>query len=125
MDKERCMRIHGYCRKEAIAEGELIDVSATAKKAGIRNPTALTREAWERYVKVPNPSGGYTEADRLGNVLAAFRTVAAKAAPLETALFITVWVYDGDEMQYCGLRAVCGPDDDLEPVITIMDSTEF
>src|SRR5262249_2205239 len=86
MDKEMCMRIHGYCRKQAIPEGEPFDVSATAREAGIRYPTALTRRAWERYVKVPERAIGETEAHRLGNVLAAFRTAAAEAAPRETAL---------------------------------------
>jgi hypothetical protein len=45
--------IHGYSRAEAIADGLLIDVSATAREAGIRYPVALTQAVWERCVAVP------------------------------------------------------------------------
>jgi hypothetical protein len=37
--------IHSYSRAQAIADGVLIDVSATAREAGIRCPVALTRAA--------------------------------------------------------------------------------
>jgi hypothetical protein len=47
----------------------LIDVSATAREAGIRWPVALTRAAWERRVAVPPGVECQDEAGRLWNVL--------------------------------------------------------
>ncbi len=124
MKKTQTMLTQKPSRKEALADGALIDVTATALEAGIRHPTALTRRAWERYVTVPPGAHGQDEAGRLWDVLWMLRLAAQRAKPNESRLFFTVWVYDGDEMQYCGLRAVCGPGDDLEPVITVMDCTE-
>jgi hypothetical protein len=45
--------IHAYTRAEAIADGALIDVSAVARKAGIRYPVALTAAVWAKCVAVP------------------------------------------------------------------------
>lgn len=42
--------ISTYTRAQAIADGVLIDVTATAKEAGFSVPVALTRAAWEDYV---------------------------------------------------------------------------
>lgn len=124
MKKTKTMLTQRPSRKEALEDGALIDVTATAKEAGIRHSTALTRQAWERYVAVPPRAQGQDEAGRLWDVLWMLRLAAQRAKSNETSLFFTVWVYDGDEMQYCGLWAVCGPGDDLEPVITVMDCTE-
>jgi hypothetical protein len=122
MKKDKTMLIQLSSRKEAIADGALIDVTATAKEAGIRHPTAVTREVWERFVKVPQGAVGEDEARRLWHILWMLQSAAREAAPKETSLRFTLWVHDGEEMQYVGLKAICGPGDDLEPVITVMFS---
>ena len=38
--------IHSYTRQQAIEDGVLMDVSETAKEAGVRFPVALTRAVW-------------------------------------------------------------------------------
>jgi hypothetical protein len=60
--------IHSYSRAQAIEDGVLIDVSATAREAGIRWPVALTRAAWERCVSVPPGVACQDEAGRLWDV---------------------------------------------------------
>lgn len=40
-----------YTRAQAIADGMLVDVSATASEAGFRVPVALTRAAWADCVR--------------------------------------------------------------------------
>ena len=45
--------IDSYTRKQAIADGVLIDVTETASEAGFRIPVALTRAVWADYVAVP------------------------------------------------------------------------
>jgi hypothetical protein len=37
--------IHSYSRRQAIADGVLIDVTPTAREAGIKFPVALTAAA--------------------------------------------------------------------------------
>lgn len=123
-DKDKTILMFGKGREEAIADGRLIDVSATAREAGIRYPTALTKLDWERYVVVPEGAIGQDEAGRLWDVLWMFRVAAANAERGTTSLRYTLWVHDGEEMQYCSLKAYCGPGDDLEPVITLMASSE-
>lgn len=46
-----------YTRAQAIADGMLVDVSATAHEAGFRCPVAITRAAWIDCVQ-------WTDADR-------------------------------------------------------------
>ena len=40
--------IFAYTRKQAIEDGVLIDVTETAKEAGLRFPTAITAAAWSK-----------------------------------------------------------------------------
>jgi hypothetical protein len=61
--------IHRYTRAQAIADGVLVDVTETARQAGIRYPVALTRAAWDRCVRVPEGVDNQTEAGRLWDVL--------------------------------------------------------
>jgi hypothetical protein len=61
--------IHSYTRADALRDGVLVDVSATAREAGLRHPVALTRAAWERCVTVPPGVLCQDEAGRLWDVL--------------------------------------------------------
>jgi hypothetical protein len=61
--------IHRYTRAQAIEDGVLIDVSATAREAGIRYPVALTWAVWARCVSVPHGVECQDEAGRLWDVL--------------------------------------------------------
>lgn len=45
--------IHIYSRAQGIADGVLIDVTATAKEAGFRHPTAITAALWQVIVTIP------------------------------------------------------------------------
>ena len=48
--------IHVYTRAQALADGELVDVTTTAAEAGFRIPVALTRAVWADCVE-------WTDAD--------------------------------------------------------------
>lgn len=63
------MYIHRYTRAQAIEDGVLIDVTSTAKEAGIRYPVALTRAVWERCVAIPPGVACQDEAGRLWDVV--------------------------------------------------------
>jgi len=61
--------IHRYTRADAIRDGALIDVTATAREAGFKNPVALTAAAWAKCVAVPAGVTCQDEAGRLWNIL--------------------------------------------------------
>jgi hypothetical protein len=113
--------IYSYSRADALADGVLIDVSETAHEAGIRFPVALTAAAWEQCVAVPPGVEGQDEAGRLWDVLWML-ALAARKADGSTLLF-SLHVRDDNRdgtPPLVTLKALCGPGDHGEPVITVM-----
>ena len=53
--------IYAYTRAQAIEDGVLIDVTAAAREAGIKHPTALTSAVWADYVAVPDEMKGHQD----------------------------------------------------------------
>jgi hypothetical protein len=114
--------IHRYSRAEAIADGVLIDVSAVAREAGIRYPVALTRAAWERCVAVPPGVLCQDEAGRLWDVCWLL-ACAARRSGSGPGLRFGVHVRNDNRERtppLVRLKAVCGPGDGGEPVVTVM-----
>ncbi len=93
-------------RQEAIKNGVLVDVTDTARKAGIKYPVALERVIWDRYIN--------ENKDRLWDVLWMFRLKSLYEANSVMRFNVSF----GGEL-IC-LWAVCGPGDNMEPVVTIM-----
>ncbi len=60
--------IYSYTRKQAVADGVQVDVTKTAKEAGISFPVFLTRTVFDAYVAVPEGVTGQDEAGRLWDV---------------------------------------------------------
>lgn len=112
--------IHTYSRAEAIEDGVLIDVSNTAKEAGIKFPVTFTRELWDRYIEPSekDKSLGQDSRGRLWDALWLFRN-AAKSFKGDILIFQVYFMMNG-ELRMTDLKAVCGPGDDAEPVVTIM-----
>jgi hypothetical protein len=116
--------IFSYSRKQAIADGILIDVTSTAKEAGFRFPVALTRGVWDRYVEVPEGVHGQDEAGRLWDILFMLHHAirAEKDAPL--VLFRLYVRNDNSSPLLVTLKAICAGDDDGSPCVTILLPTE-
>jgi hypothetical protein len=113
--------MHAYTRADALRDGVLIDVSATAKEAGIRWPVALTRAAWERCVQVPPGVICQDEAGRLWDVLFLLALSARQAEGAEVRFAVHVRNDNRDRTApLVRLKAVCGPGDGGEPVLTVM-----
>ena len=70
--------ISSYSRAQAIEDGELVDVSETAREAGIKFPVAITRATWGKYVEVPEGVHCQDEAGRLWDILWMFRCAAKR-----------------------------------------------
>lgn len=117
--------VFSYSRRQAIADGVLLDVTAVAQEAGFRYPVALTAAAWADCVAWRGGAGaGQCEAGRLWDVLFMARFAARQSAG-STLLFSVRVLHERhrppDEVW---LRMVVGPGDSLEPVITIMTPNE-
>ena len=113
--------IFSYSRKEAIEDGVLIDVTETAREAGFRYPVAMTSTAWASAVKIPSGVSCQDEAGRLWDVLTMLRHASRAARGGENEITFDVLVLnDRTSPKPVRLKAVCGPDDDLSPCVTIM-----
>lgn len=117
--------IFSYARKEAIQDGILIDVTETAKEAGVKFPTAVTKAVWETVV-TPDEEGerrGESESGRLWDVLWMF-SLAARRSGGGSILHYPLIVTEEGKQKEITLKAVIGPGDQGEPVITIMFPNE-
>jgi hypothetical protein len=114
--------IHAYSRADAIADGVLIDVSSVAREAGIRYPVALTRAAWERCVTVPPGVVCQDEAGRLWDVLWMLACAVRRGGSGPEVRFGVHVRNDNRDRTppLVRLKAVCGPGDRGEPVVTVM-----
>jgi hypothetical protein len=113
--------IHRYSRADALRDGVLVDVTETAREAGIRYPVALTLGAWEKCVRVPPGVVCQDEAGRLWDVLWMLRCAAARQGGAVFHFAVHVRNDNRDRTPpLVRLKALCGPGDSGEPVITVM-----
>ena len=114
--------IHRYNRADAIADGVLVDVTSTAKEAGIKYPIAVTHAVFERYVRVPPGVEAQDERGRLWDVLWMLNFAISRHPEAEgNTLLYTVFVRnDNTELKPVKLKAIVHPGDEGEPVITVL-----
>jgi hypothetical protein len=114
-----------YTRAAALADGVLIDVSDTARDAGIRYPVAVTRAVWLACVRVPAGVAGQNEAGRLWDVLWMLRLAAQECDESELRFWLHVRKDDHEGYPpLVELKAICGPADDGSPCMTVMMPNE-
>jgi len=112
--------IFRYTRKQAIEDGVLVDITETAKEAGIKYPVAITSTAFFGYVALDPMPPGQDLKGRLWDLVWMF-SVSARRNSGSTLLFQVLFVMpDSPEPREVTLKAVCGPGDDPAPVLTIM-----
>lgn len=112
--------IHRYTRAQAIKAGILIDVTELAREAGIRYPIALTHTVYEQYVKVPAGVIAQDETGRLWDILFLLHSQIRQSQGGDSLLVAVHVRNDNRRPKKVILKAVCGPDDDMTPCITIM-----
>jgi hypothetical protein len=112
--------IYGYSIKQGIEDGVLLDVSSLAREAGIKFPVAVTNGVWAEYVTVPAGVVGQDEQGRAWDIVWMLRrAIAAGKGGTEIRYHLMVR-NDNRRPRMVELKAICGPGDDAEPVITIM-----
>ena len=115
--------IYAYTRKQAVTDGEQVDVSTVAGEAGIRFPVFITRTAFDAYVTVPPDVSGQDEAGRLWDVVWMLRFAIRKAVSGQSRLPFALYVRnDNRAPRLVKLVAMCGAldMDDPQPAITVM-----
>jgi hypothetical protein len=140
---------HHYSRAQAIADGVLVDVSAlhgaTVAEAGFGVPVAMSAAAYRDFVALHPEAAeaGCTLDGRIWDVLYMARaamtglTTPAREPGSSSLIYKLIAVLPGEPVsehnrepnQLCAgrettLKAVVGPGDTLEPVLTIMLPTE-
>jgi hypothetical protein len=114
--------IHRFTRADALRDGVLIDVTPTAREAGFRFPVALTAAAWARCVTVPPGVACQDEAGRLWDILWMLLCAIRQGQSDGEVRFALQVRNDNREgtPPLVRLKALCGPGDQGEPVLTVM-----
>jgi len=131
--------IFSYSRTQALEDGVLVDVSNLAKEAGIKFPVAVSEAVWKRYCEVPEGTVGQDVTGRTWDVMWMMRAAIRKSNGSDELRFkLHVALPDRGDWQenedvpergsslsrathrLVTLKALCGPGDDAEPVITVM-----
>ena len=113
-----------YTRQQALEDGVLIDVTDMAREASIRYPVAVTTRLWNEFV-VPlevDEHAGQSTNGRLWDVLYLFAIYARQCRGTEFRYRVG-FVLNGENVVQ-ELKALVGPGDTREPVITIMLPSE-
>ena len=106
-----------YTREQAIEDGTLADISPLGKEAGFRVPIAVTSVVIDSLTPTEQDTAdGQSLTGRLWDVLMVLR---AKATHGDLVLFDVI-VATGGKQTTVSLKALIGPGDAGEPVVTIM-----
>ncbi len=111
--------ISAYTRADALRDGELVDVSTMAAEMGYRVPVAVTRAVWVGVVE-PDETPGQSVEGRLWDVLWMLHYEIARAPRAGSSIRFKLYALIGGVSRLLTLRAVIGPGDAGEPVITVM-----
>jgi len=114
--------IFAYTRKQAIDDGEQVDVSDTAAEAGIRLPVFLTRRVYDAYVTVPPNVSCQDEAGRLWDIVWMLRFAIKSGRSDGDRIVYSLYVRnDNRRPRLVKLVATCGAldMDAPEPAITV------
>ena len=115
--------IHRYTRAEALADGVLVDLSQWAAETGFVVPVACTRSVWESYI-VPSEdtrSMGQSERGRAHDVLfMLFHAIRHTNREGSVVHYDVGFLMPGSKHETVRLKAICGPGDRGEPVMTIL-----
>lgn len=119
---------HSYTRKEAIADGVLVDLmdgelGVLVNQAGFKFPIAMTATAFKSFVELTPAAkrAGHDMKGRLWDILTMFKLAIRQSKPGEQTLFFEFRaITDTHHPTRCKMKSVIGPDDGGAPCITLM-----
>ena len=115
--------IYAYTRAMALSDGSLRDLTDEAKEAGIRYPVAITALAYQEAISMTDAAYrmGCDEGGRRWDVVWMLRNAMRQTQPgVDTLTFNVLVVCDRRAPDVVELKAVVGPGDKGEPVVTVM-----
>lgn len=116
--------VYSYTRAQALEDGVLVDVSATAKEAGWKYPVALTAALWSVVETIPSNHSYQDVQGRLWDVVYMASLMARKSQG-SRFVFELILFREGSRKKFVQLVADCGPGDQGEPVVTIGFPEDF
>ncbi len=119
--------IFAYTRADAISDGVLVELSdQMVSEVGVKVKVAVTRAVWDDYLAPSylDELPGQSVEGRTWDLLWIFGCAARRSRHASTiqfrVLFVTMKESGSIVTDDVLLKAVCGPGDEGEPVITIM-----
>ena len=113
--------IYSYSREQAIEDGVLIDITDLAQECGFKWSVAVTSGLYEKYIKCSDEikSLGQSETGRIWDILTILRYEVKKQEGQEIQ-FSVYFLMQNHKKELAELKAVAGPGDNGEGVLTIM-----
>jgi hypothetical protein len=114
--------IYAYPRVQALADGVLVDVTQQARRTGFIVPVAMTAACWTKCVEIPPGVPGQDLGIRLSDLLELLRLSRNRLENRgKPQMNFKVRVRTAvDRIETVELKAVFGPGDAGERVVTIM-----
>ncbi len=115
--------IYRYTRAQALDDGVLVDLTRWAAETGFRIPVACTQAVWADCIEPPEGTleAGQSQRGRAHDVLWMLYVAIKRSPPGESDLrYEVIFLNEKLEHETVTLKAVCGPGDAGEPVMTIM-----
>jgi hypothetical protein len=124
--------IHSYTRAEALKDGVLVDVSEAAKSLGFLTPVAFTQDVHGNHVQPSNVTRPEDAQERITGILTALRAAHAREVRTRTlqagdSVIFRLPLPAGAEASRAPvhyLKALLGPGDAGEPVVTVCEVYE-
>ena len=118
--------IFRYTRAQAIDDGVLIDLSSWARETGFTIPVACTAAVWNQYIVPPEGTRelGQSERGRAHDVLWMLFCAIRRSRGGDRLLYKLIFLQAPNRHETVQLKTVCGPGDDGEPVLTVMEPHE-
>ncbi len=116
--------IFSYTRAQAIEDGVLVDLTSWAAETGFKIPVACTATVWHRYIALPEGTKelGQSERGRAHDLLWMLYCGIRRsdAASQDQLRFQVIFLQAPNKHETVTLKAMCGPGDNGEPVLTVM-----
>ncbi len=117
--------IFSYTRAQALQDGVLVDLTEWARELGFRFPVACTRALWDGFLVPPSCTLGQSERGRAHDLLwllscAIRRSRDSQSSETRFSVLFQGTLSQPKRRTQQEFKAVCGPGDLGEPVITVM-----
>lgn len=115
--------IYRYTRQQALEDGVLIDLTPWARETGFTIPVACTAAVWNQYIVPPESTRelGQSERGRAHDVLWMLHVaIQARPGASDRLLYEVIFLQAPRKQVTAQLKAICGPGDDADPVLTIL-----